>query len=170
MSEGVDAAALVSGPHSMPSRSLCTTAWSFTGLADSAQNDAKLREHGIVPEAVSDSNPKRWNTAIERVPVLSPQDAAQLYGDRATFVVTIFEAVDADVFLSIENSLLALGCRRVVPFPYLFWKYPANFCRTTAWASRGLFGNRPPSARYFRTGRMRFHGSCSSRTCMASAP
>lgn len=82
-----------------------------------------LRKSRIEPLAFTDSNPRLWNMSIDGVTVLAPADAAQRYGKRAVFVITIWSGQAIDTMAQREEQLYALGCERVVPFTYLFWKH-----------------------------------------------
>ncbi len=49
-----------------------------------------LRKAGIEPLAFIDNDARLWNTSVEGVEVLSPEEAARRHGDQATFVITIW--------------------------------------------------------------------------------
>ena len=86
-----------------------------------------LRKAGIEPIAFADNNPRLWNTSVEGVEVISPQEAAQRHGEQATFVITIWGGEGADRMPQREAQLRALGCRYVMTFLPLYWKYPDAF-------------------------------------------
>jgi len=88
---------------------------------------AGLRRLGAEPIAFTDNNALLWNTKVDGVQVLSPQDAARLHGDRATFIVTIWRGKSADRMPEREATLRSLGCRHVITFQPLFWKHPDIF-------------------------------------------
>jgi FkbM family methyltransferase len=83
---------------------------------------ATLRSDGKEPLAFVDNNGSLWGTKIEGIPVLSPAEAAILFGNSAAFVVTIWAAW-ADSMRDQIASLQRLGCRTVIPFSLLAWKY-----------------------------------------------
>lgn len=83
-----------------------------------------LREQGIEPLAFADSNAKRWGATQDGIPILSPKDAADRYGDSATFVVTIWGGLGIDRMNDRIAHLRELGCARVTSFVPLYWKYP----------------------------------------------
>lgn len=85
---------------------------------------AGLRYQGIQPVAFSDNNPKLWSTQIDGLQVLSPAQAALRFGKTAVFVITIWGALAQDRMSDRERQLRSLGCDKVVPFGFLFWKYP----------------------------------------------
>jgi FkbM family methyltransferase len=78
---------------------------------------AGLRAAGVEPLAFCDNHSRLWETKVEGVPVVSPAAAAAQYGDNAAFVTSIYNPA------VLWNQLHDLGCRRVVPYPALFWKY-----------------------------------------------
>jgi FkbM family methyltransferase len=59
--------------------------------------------------------------------VLSPQEAARRYRNDANFLITIWRGEGTDRMAQREAQLRGLGCRHVVPFQPLFWKYPQAF-------------------------------------------
>lgn len=81
---------------------------------------------GVPPIAFTDNNPSLWGTEIEGIPVLAPVDAAARF-DSAAFIVTIWTGEGWDKMGQRRAQLLGLGCKRVVPFGLLFWKYPEVF-------------------------------------------
>ncbi len=85
---------------------------------------AGLRRHGVEPLAFADNNPAAWGSSVEGVPVLPPADAARRFGDSAVFVVTVWGALGKDRMRDRIAHLQELGCRRVVSFGPLYWKYP----------------------------------------------
>ena len=85
---------------------------------------AGLRRYGIAPLAFADNNAGLWGTGIDGVPVLSPAAAAERYGRTAVFVVTIWGARGRDRMNVRIHAVKALGCRTVIPFGQLAWRYP----------------------------------------------
>jgi FkbM family methyltransferase len=88
---------------------------------------AGLRHVGIEPLAFADNNPSLWNKSVDGLRVLSPQETAQQFGHRATFIVTIWRAGGGHRLAHSRQQLLDLGCTSVVSFAHLFWKYPETF-------------------------------------------
>ncbi len=88
---------------------------------------AGLRNVGIEPVAFTDSNPRFWSKLVEGVEVLAPNDAARLYGANSTFVITIWTGDGYDRMADRQLQLRTLGCRRVIPFTLIFWKYATHF-------------------------------------------
>lgn len=81
---------------------------------------------GTPPVAFADNNPKLWGRDIEGIPVFSPADAVARFPS-AAFIVTIWTGEGWDKMGQRCAQLLSLGCRRVVPFGFLFWKHPDIF-------------------------------------------
>jgi len=89
--------------------------------------DRKMQSLGVRPVAFADNNPGLWGQSIDGVPVLSPADAAARFGGSAAFVVSVWGVGSRDRMASRVAQLIELGCRVVLPFPALFWKYPELF-------------------------------------------
>lgn len=87
----------------------------------------KLRSVGFKPLAFADNNPALWGTTIADVPVYATAKAAELYGSDAVFVVTIWGAQATDQMSDRVRQLRELGCMRVTPAGFLFWKFPEVF-------------------------------------------
>ncbi len=83
-----------------------------------------LRRHGVEPLAFADNNSAAWGGFVEGVPVMSPAEAARQFGDHAVFVVTVWGALGKDRMRDRIAQLKQLGCRHVVSFGPLYWKYP----------------------------------------------
>jgi FkbM family methyltransferase len=84
-----------------------------------------LRKVGIEPIFVSDNNPTKWNQSIDGVGILPPEEAAEKFSDSAAFIVTICSPNNS--YLKIKKQLTSLGCLRILPFIFLFWKFPDIF-------------------------------------------
>lgn len=80
-----------------------------------------LRKVGVHPLAFADNNPRLWGSQVDGLTVLPPQEAAERHGDRAGFVVTIYNGSSA------RAQLQGLGCQKVLPFVPLLWKYSDIF-------------------------------------------
>jgi FkbM family methyltransferase len=79
-----------------------------------------LNSIGIRPVAFADNNPQLWATEIDDLTVLSPEQAANEFGSRAVFVVTIYTS--APIHKQLQNMGL-----NVISFPALAWKFPDVF-------------------------------------------
>ena len=82
-----------------------------------------LRKHGVEPLAFVDNKTALWGKDLNGIPVMSPAEGVALYGNRATFVVTIWRAGGTDRMAARVEQLRQLGCKTVVPFLPLYWKY-----------------------------------------------
>lgn len=83
-----------------------------------------LRANSVEPLAFSDASPGKWGTAIDGIPVLSPEEAASRHGRDAAFIVAI--AARGGDFLPIARRFAELSCDKVVPYRSLFWKFPGQ--------------------------------------------
>ncbi|MEH2414964.1 FkbM family methyltransferase [Nostoc sp.] len=86
-----------------------------------------LRKIGIEPLAFADNNSKLWNQSVDGLTVLSPEDAAQTFGNKAVFVVTIWGACSTHRLAHTREQLQLLNCLKIVSCTFLFWKYPETF-------------------------------------------
>ena len=87
----------------------------------------KLREQQIEPIAFADNNPALWGKKVDEINVISPQEAAALYGHQAAFVVCIWNGEAHDRMADRVRQLESLGCKIVIPFGPLFWKHSDAF-------------------------------------------
>jgi FkbM family methyltransferase len=86
-----------------------------------------LRQEDIKPLAFSDNNPALWGQPIEGVQVYSPQEAAQLFGQSAAFIITTWRAGRGHRMTQVIAQLQLMHCKTVISFPFLFWKYHKYF-------------------------------------------
>jgi FkbM family methyltransferase len=82
---------------------------------------AGLRKAGIEPVAFADNNRELWGQQVMGLAVLPPTEAAELHGETACFVITIYQGS------SVRRQLALLGCQRVVACAPLLWKYSDIF-------------------------------------------
>jgi FkbM family methyltransferase len=82
---------------------------------------AVLRKDGIEPLAFADNNPALQGMTIDGVQVLSRQQAAEIHGSSATFVVTIWNTNHS--FVQTRRELISLDCKNVISAVTLRWKY-----------------------------------------------
>jgi FkbM family methyltransferase len=80
---------------------------------------------GVQPLAFSDNNPQRWGADIDGIRVLPPAEAAGLYGNDAAFLLTIWNPFHW--YSETEKQLRDCGCKQIVPYPPLFWRFPQLF-------------------------------------------
>jgi FkbM family methyltransferase len=83
-----------------------------------------LRLSGINPLCFADNNVALAGHAIDGLRVLAPAEAAKKFGSEATFVVTVWGAHSKDRLAERKAQWSALGCKTVVSFMPLFWKFP----------------------------------------------
>jgi FkbM family methyltransferase len=81
----------------------------------------------IRPIAFCDNNPDLWGQQVDGIPILSPEDAANRFGDTAAFVVTIWRAGGGHRLSHTREQLRRMHCSCIVTFAYLFWKYADIF-------------------------------------------
>ena len=86
-----------------------------------------MRHHGLEPVAISDNNSAIWGSNIDGIPVIAPQEAAKRFGCSAVFVVTIWRAGGGHRFENTTLQLHSQGCKTVVPFVSLMWKFHDYF-------------------------------------------
>src|SRR5215813_6587404 len=84
---------------------------------------ARLRTLGWEPLAFADDTPAKQGTRIDGLPVVSPREFVEKFGERAIFVVTIFHP--AASFLRIKQGVGTPA--RVFSFLELAWKYHETF-------------------------------------------
>ena len=80
-----------------------------------------LLKIGIKPLAFTDNNKKLWGTKIDKIKVMSPQEAADNFKDNAVFVITVYNGS------SLLQQMRNLQCKFISPFTYLFLKYSDIF-------------------------------------------
>jgi len=71
--------------------------------------------------AFADNNPAKQGCAIDGIQVLSPAEAVSKFNGDSLFVVGVFNGSAP------RDQLRQLGCRRVLPFPAFFWRFPQCF-------------------------------------------
>jgi FkbM family methyltransferase len=84
-----------------------------------------LRQIGIEPLAFTDNNKNLWGSEIQGLKVLAPAEAAKLYGEDATFLITIWN--EFHWFRETADQLRSLGCTQIAPYTYLYWRFPEVF-------------------------------------------
>ena len=86
-----------------------------------------LRNLGIEPLAFTDNNAGLWGKEIFGLKVLPPEEAAKEYGENAVILVTIWCGEGTDRMGTRIAQFRDLGCARVIPFGFLYWKHPEVF-------------------------------------------
>jgi len=82
-----------------------------------------LRRGGRTLRAFCDSNPVLHGTAVEGVEVMSPAQAARLYGDSALFVVAVWTGAAHESMAERIAFLRGMGCRAVDTYAPLGWAH-----------------------------------------------
>lgn len=85
-----------------------------------------LRELGIGALCFADNNSKLWNSEIDGLIVLSPEEALRKY-PHAVFVLTIWSAGVGHPLREVRQQLNISNESKIVSFFYLYWKYPDTF-------------------------------------------
>ncbi len=85
----------------------------------------RLRQDGVEPLAFADNNPALHGKHIDGLEVFSRKEAAEKFGAKAAFVVTIWNTEHS--FVQTKQQLLDLNCVRVVSIVPLRWKYAEDF-------------------------------------------
>jgi FkbM family methyltransferase len=75
---------------------------------------ATLRQNGMSAVAFADTTAEKQGSLLDGIAVLSPEEAARIYGSQATFIVCICRP--GHVFIRSRKCLQALGCRWVESF------------------------------------------------------
>lgn len=86
---------------------------------------ASLRELGVCPVAVSDNNPDLWGASLGGVPVISPAEAARLFGNSAHFFIAIRN--ELHWYRETAGKLAALGCTHLSSAEPIVWRFPEKF-------------------------------------------
>ncbi|HJT87183.1 MAG TPA: FkbM family methyltransferase [Bryobacteraceae bacterium] len=94
---------------------------------------AGLRSNGVEPLAFADRDPESWDGTVRGLPVFSPERAADRFGANSVFVITVWNPAVPGGIDAIRKELAQRGCRRVVPFVWLFWKYAESFLPYYLW-------------------------------------
>jgi len=87
----------------------------------------RLRQDGIEPLAFADNNAALWGNFVNGVEVFSPKEAAEVFGERAAFIVTIWSPGNRHRFSETLKDLRAYNCKKILSFVPLFWKYADHF-------------------------------------------
>jgi len=85
------------------------------------QTLACLRAASIEPLAFCDNNETLWQTTVDGLKVVAPQEAARLFGDVALFVVTIWNPFHW--YSETKELLSQAGCRRITSASPVYWRF-----------------------------------------------
>jgi FkbM family methyltransferase len=78
------------------------------------------RDAGLDVVAFADNNQSVWGQRLDGIPILPVADAVSRHGRHAFFVVAVYNGTPP------RKQLLALGCRRIVPYPMFFWRFAGH--------------------------------------------
>ena len=82
---------------------------------------ARLREDGVEPHAFSDNNASSWGKTVDRLPVLKPAEAAERFGRKAAFLVTVYNPWHK--FVDTLAQLRGLACQKIFSVLAFRWKH-----------------------------------------------
>jgi FkbM family methyltransferase len=86
---------------------------------------AALHDMGVHPLAFADNNPALWGKSVEGMPVLSPEDAADMFGEDAVFFIAIRN--ENHWYRETFQQLNHLGCRHISSSEPIAWRFPDKF-------------------------------------------
>ncbi|MHB1675733.1 MAG: FkbM family methyltransferase [Acidobacteriaceae bacterium] len=86
---------------------------------------AALHTIGVHPLCFADNNPALWGKSVEGVPVRSPEDAAELFGEDAVFFIAIRN--ENHWYRETLEQLRHLGCRHISSSEPIAWRFPDKF-------------------------------------------
>ncbi|MHB1938127.1 MAG: FkbM family methyltransferase [Acidobacteriaceae bacterium] len=86
---------------------------------------AALHSLGIRPLSFADNNPAMWGKSVEGIPVLSPEDAAEMFGADALFFIAIRN--ENHWYRETFEQLKDLGCANISSSEPIAWRFPDKF-------------------------------------------
>jgi len=86
---------------------------------------AALQSMGIQPLLFADNNPMLWEKSVDGTPILSPEDAAELFGQDAVFFIAIRN--ENHWYRETFNQLQQLGCAHISSSEPIAWRFPDRF-------------------------------------------
>ncbi|HTU51523.1 MAG TPA: FkbM family methyltransferase [Acidobacteriaceae bacterium] len=84
-----------------------------------------LRSVGVHPLSFADNNPVLWGKSVEGIPILSPEDAAKLFGADAVFFIAIRN--ENHWYRQTFDQLQHLGCAHISSSEPIAWRFPDKF-------------------------------------------
>lgn len=84
-----------------------------------------LHSMGVQPLSFSDNNPILWGKSVDGIPILSPEDTAELFGKDAVFFIAIRN--ENHWYRETFDQLLHLGCARISSSEPIAWRFPDKF-------------------------------------------
>jgi FkbM family methyltransferase len=84
-----------------------------------------LHSMGIHPLSFADNNQALWGKFVDGIPILSPEDAAELFGEDAVFFIAIRN--ENHWYRETFEQLLHLGCAHISSSEPIAWRFPDKF-------------------------------------------
>jgi FkbM family methyltransferase len=84
-----------------------------------------LQSMCVQPLSFTDNNPALWGKSLDGIPILSPEDAAGLFGRDAVFFIAIRN--ENHWYRETFNQLLYLGCAHISSSEPIAWRFPEKF-------------------------------------------
>lgn len=84
-----------------------------------------LQSMGIHPLSFADNNPSLWGKSVEGIPILSPDDTAELFGQDALFFIAIRN--ENHWYGETFQQLTSLGCIHISSSEPIAWRFPDKF-------------------------------------------
>lgn len=84
-----------------------------------------LESIGIHPLSFADNNRMLWGKSVDGIPILSPQDAAELFGQDAVFFIAIRN--ENHWYRETFDQLKHLGCVHISSSEPIAWRFPDKF-------------------------------------------
>lgn len=103
----------------------------------------------VRPVLFCDNNRSLWNSMIDAIPVVSPEDAFKSYPD-ATFVVAIWHPSPSEGMADRMDQLRSLGVSKVIPFSALFADYGNLLLPHMLWERRDYYAEHADEAAHAR--------------------
>ena len=86
-----------------------------------------LHSMGVHPLSFADNNPALWGKSVAGIPILCPDDAAELFGESALFFIAIRN--ENHWYRDTFEQLFQLGCARISSSEPIAWRFPEKFPR-----------------------------------------
>jgi FkbM family methyltransferase len=84
-----------------------------------------LQSMGIHPLSFADNNSVLWGKSVDGLPILSPEDAAEMFGEDALFFIAIRN--ENHWYRETVDQLTQLGCARISSSEPIAWRFPEKF-------------------------------------------
>jgi FkbM family methyltransferase len=84
-----------------------------------------LHSMGIHPLSFADNNAVLWGKSVGGIPILSPEDAAEMFGEDAVFFIAIRN--ENHWYRETFDQLRRLGCAHISSSEPIAWRFPEKF-------------------------------------------